>query len=68
MRKRIISMLFVLSAFIVPASVQAQWVVSDPGNLVQGIVNSVNEIVDLGNGAECPLHMEGDLKDFRAGA
>ena len=45
MRKRIISMLFVLSAFIVPASVQAQWVVSDPGNLVQGIVNSVNEIV-----------------------
>ena len=34
MRKRIISMLFVLSAFIVPASVQAQWVVSDPGNLV----------------------------------
>ena len=35
MRKRIISMLFVLSAFIVPASVQAQWVVSDPGNLVQ---------------------------------
>ena len=46
MRKRIISMLFVLSAFIVPASVQAQWVVSDPGNLVQGIVNSVNEIVE----------------------
>lgn len=69
MRKRIISMLFVLSAFIVPASVQAQWVVSDPGNLVQGIVNSVNENSgDLGNGAECPLHMEGDLKDFRAGA
>ena len=54
-------MLFVLSAFIVPASVQAQWVVSDPGNLVQGIG-------DLGNGAECPLHMEGDFKDFRAGA
>ena len=46
MRKRIISMLFVLAAFIVPASVQAQWVVSDPGNLVQGIVNSVNEIVE----------------------
>ena len=57
-------MLFVLSAFIVPASVQAQWVVSDPGNLVQGQRNSG----DLGNGAECPLHMEGDLKDFRAGA
>ena len=40
MKKRILSMLFVLSPFMVPASVQAQWVVSDPGNLVQGIVNS----------------------------
>ena len=45
MKKRILSMLFVLSPFMVPASVQAQWVVSDPGNLVQGIVNSVNEMV-----------------------
>ena len=41
MRKRIISMLFVLSAFIVPASVQAQWVVSDPGNLVQGNLEDI---------------------------
>ena len=46
MKKRILSMLFVLSPFMVPASVQAQWVVSDPGNLVQGIVNSVNEMVE----------------------
>ena len=45
-------MLFVLSAFIVPASVQAQWVVSDPGNLVQGIVNSVNEIVETSETAQ----------------
>ena len=55
MRKRIISMLFVLSAFIVPASVQAQWVVSDPGNLVQGIVNSVNEIVETSETAQNAL-------------
>lgn len=68
MRKRIISMLFVLSAFIVPASVQAQWVVSDPGNLVGYREQCQRNSGDLGNGAECPLHMEGDLKDFRAGA
>ena len=55
MRKRILSMLFVLSAFIVPASVQAQWVVSDPGNLVQGIVNSVNEIVETSETAQNAL-------------
>ena len=48
-------MLFVLSAFIVPASVQAQWVVSDPGNLVQGIVNSVNEIVETSETAQNAL-------------
>ena len=42
MKKRILSMLFVLSPFMVPASVHALWVVSDPVNLVQGIVNSVN--------------------------
>ena len=34
MKKKILSRLLVLSAFIVPVSVQAQWVVSDPGNLV----------------------------------
>ena len=44
MKKKVLSLLFVLPALIVPVSVQAQWVVSDPGNLVQGIVNSVNEI------------------------
>ena len=55
MKKRILSMLFVLSAFIVPASVQAQWVVSDPGNLVQGIVNSVNEIVETSETAQNAL-------------
>lgn len=53
MKKRILSMLFVLPAFAV--SVQAQWVVSDPGNLVQGIVNSVNEIVETSETAQNAL-------------
>ena len=48
-------MLFVLSPFMVPASVQAQWVVSDPGNLVQGIVNSVNEMVETSETAQNAL-------------
>ena len=38
-------MLFVLSPFMVPASVQAQWVVSDPGNLAQGIINASKNII-----------------------
>lgn len=49
-------MLFVLSPFMVPASVQAQWVVSDPGNLVQGIVN-VSEMDETLNG-QSTFHME----------
>ena len=48
MKKRILSMLFVLSPFMVPESVQAQCVVSDPDNLVQGIETSVNERVNRG--------------------
>lgn len=55
MKKRILSMLLVLSAFIVPVSVQAQWVVSDPGNMIQGIVNSVNEIVETSETAQNAL-------------
>ena len=53
MKKRILSMLFVLPAFAV--SVQAQWVVTDPGNLMQGIVNSVNEIVETSETAQNAL-------------
>ncbi len=55
MKKKILSRLLVLSAFIVPVSVQAQWVVSDPGNLVQGIVNSVNEMVETSQTAQNAL-------------
>ena len=48
-------MLFVLPAFMVPVSVQAQWVVSDPGSLAQGIVNSVNEMVETSETAQNAL-------------
>lgn len=53
MKRKILSLLFVLSALTM--SVQAQWVVSDPGNLVQGIVNSVNEIVETSETAQNAL-------------
>ena len=55
MKKKVLSLLFVLPALIVPVSVQAQWVVSDPGNLVQGIVNSVNEMVETSQTAQNAL-------------
>lgn len=44
MKRKIFS---ALCAFLltVPA-MHAQWVVTDPGNLAQGIVNSVNEMVE----------------------
>ncbi len=53
MKRRILSILFVLPAFM--ANVQAQWVVSDPGNMIQGIVNSVNEIVETSETAQNAL-------------
>lgn len=53
MKKRVLGMLFVLPA--VAVSVQAQWVVSDPGNMIQGIVNSVNEMVETTETAQNAL-------------
>lgn len=55
MKKKMLSMLLVLSAFMVPVSVRAQWVVSDPGSLAQGIVNSVNEMVETSETAQNAL-------------
>jgi hypothetical protein len=50
MRRKIFS---ALCAFLltVPA-MHAQWVVTDPGNLAQGIVNSVNEMVETSETAQ----------------
>lgn len=44
-------MLLVLSSFIT-WRVNAQWVVTDPTNLAQSIVNSINEIVETSTTAE----------------
>lgn len=50
MKRKIFS---ALCAFLltVPA-MHAQWVVADPGNLAQGIVNSVNEMVETSETAQ----------------
>lgn len=45
-----------LCAFLLFASTaRAQWVVTDPGNLAQGIVNSVNEMVETSETAQNAL-------------
>jgi hypothetical protein len=42
-----------LCAFLLTVpSMHAQWVVTDPGNLAQGIVNSVNEMVETSETAQ----------------
>lgn len=43
--KKLIFMVFTVLMLDVAPSAKAQWVVSDPTNLAQGIVNSANEIV-----------------------
>lgn len=50
MKHKIIIMAMALAAVCPRAS--AQWVVTDPTNLVQGIVNSVNEIVQTSTTAQ----------------
>lgn len=63
MKRKIFS---ALCAFLltVPA-MHAQWVVTDPGNLAQGIVNSVNEMVETSeNGAERHVHLQGGLENL----
>ena len=50
MRRKIFS---ALCAFLLTVpSMHAQWVVTDPGNLAQGIVNSVNEMVETSETAQ----------------
>ena len=43
MKTKIIMLLVVCSLFA--GKVNAQWVVSDPGNLAQGIINTAKQIV-----------------------
>src|SRR5690625_7630816 len=43
--KKLLFMVMTVFLFTVSPTVKAQWVVTDPSNLAQGIVNSANEIV-----------------------
>ena len=50
MRTKIIMLLVVCSLFT--GKVSAQWVVSDPGNLAQGIINASKNIVQTSSTAQ----------------
>ena len=50
MRTKIIMLLVVCSLFT--GKVNAQWVVSDPGNLAQGIINASKNIVQTSSTAQ----------------
>ncbi len=50
MKPKIISLF--LSLFLVVGSVRAQWVVSDPSNLAQSIVNSTKQVVEAAKNGE----------------
>ena len=50
MKKKIL--MLCMGCFLVSLTAKAQWVVSDPGNLAQGIVNSVNEMVETSETAQ----------------
>lgn len=60
--------LLCLCATMTAATVQAQWVVSDPGNLAQGIVNSAKQVVEAGkNGQTLLQSFEETRKIFEQG-
>jgi hypothetical protein len=50
MRTKIIMLLVICSLFT--GKVNAQWVVSDPGNLAQGIINASKNIVQTSSTAQ----------------
>lgn len=43
--KKLLQVVVVAMLLILPIRMNAQWVVSDPGNLASGILNSANEII-----------------------
>lgn len=53
MKRKIVGLL--CAFFLVASATRAQWVVTDPGNLAQGIVNSVNEMVETSETAQNAL-------------
>ena len=63
--KKIILFMAVCLCFIGKAS--AQWVVSDPGNLAQGIINHQADSADLYHSQEHAGRLYGSAEDFPAG-
>ena len=53
MKKKIL--MLCMGCFLVSLTAKAQWVVSDPGNLAQGIINAAKNIVPGRSGALLPL-------------
>ena len=43
--KKLTQVVIVVMLLVLPIQIRAQWVVSDPGNLASGILNSANEII-----------------------
>lgn len=43
--KKLTQIVIVVMLLVLPIQIRAQWVVSDPGNLASGILNSANEII-----------------------
>ncbi len=63
--KKTILLMAVCLCFIGKAS--AQWVVSDPGNLAQGIINTTKQIVQTSTTAkEHAGRLHGSTEDFPA--
>ncbi|WP_373428020.1 DUF4141 domain-containing protein [Chryseobacterium sp. CKR4-1] len=47
--KNLLMTVFMVTAITFSQKVKAQWVVTDPGNLISGVLNSANEIVQTSN-------------------
>lgn len=66
MKTKIIMLLVVCSLFV--GKVNAQWVVSDPGNLAQGIINASKEHhSDFFDRTEYDKEFSGNGKDLSTG-
>ena len=62
MRTKIIMLLVIGSLFVVRAN--AQWVVSDPGNLAQGIINASKNIVQTSSTAQNMIKIYQQGKEY----
>ena len=61
MKKKIL--MLCMGCFFISLTAKAQWVVSDPGNLAQGIINAAKNIVHTSSTASNIL-MVGDITDI----